>query len=989
MLLEEKYVQGINKIIDEVEQKYPVMDPSELWCQLKENCATYSKLYSIQRKKSQEELMSTLEDNLQSLYKELDQNTENREVEIIEDGIKQTKNKLSVLQQEKTESAIFRSKCQYIRDGEKNSKYFFSLEKKRYNEKNMKCLITEKGKKIVNMSEILYQQTLFFEELYSKDPNVYFKMEPKNTDPKLNIIEKNFCESDLTEGELFDAMMTLRSNKCCGGDGLSIEFYRTFYKKIKSHMLRMFKHAKINNLLPLSTRRGMISLLPKPKKDSRYLKNVRALTLLNSDYKVLAKALDNRLKTVIPNLISDAQTGFLPGRDIAKNTRKSLDVMEFCRSQKKPAVIMSIDMSKCFDRVSYQSIYGALRFFNFGESFIKWISLFYTDFQVCTQNMGFQSRWWSKTRSVNQGCPISPTIYLLISELMSIKLKNHKDIHGIKIGDTEILLSQFADDTDLYLPFEKTVINAVLDVLTEVESNIGIKVSYDKTVLYRIGSIANTNAKCYTKRTIKWNNEPSNTLGIDLHHQNLAKNFEATMIRMEAVTKLWYYRQLTILGKVLILNTLVASLFVYKMTVVHEFPDAMIQRIENCFKDFIWNGKKQKIPLNILKIRKEQGGLGLVDIKAKHQSILLKWVKYAKEDKVIHELANEALNGLCENNMIWEVSLETKDISQLKLKNSFWKTILSVWCDFKKTQGNISSSATIKSQIIWYNSNIKIGQKVITPKSNVPWYVGDILTEKGFRDFDSINVSLGINWLSYKAIKEAIPKEWKRIVISQIDTHPGENIKSILDSTKPTGKIYRLLIDTDKAIISSAQKWQKLIGDNFDFAVHKEAFNNLYKITNITKLRAFQFRLLHNKVFCNNVLYHWKIKDTKMCDYCKEIQDITHLLYKCEGTKRIWKEIYKIYQIEVTDLTVNVENVIYNLVHPRPLHIANFITLVVKQFIYRCKCEERKPELKDIVMEIELIYSMEKYNAFINGNIVKHQNKWQSIKPDVTNTENC
>ena len=51
---------------------------------------------------------------------------------------------------------------------------------------------------------------------------------------------------------------------------------------------------------------------------------------------------------------------------------------------------------------------------------------------------------------------------------------------------------------DLYLPFEKTVLNAVVDVLTDVEENTGLKVSYDKTAVYKIGSIANTDAKIYT-----------------------------------------------------------------------------------------------------------------------------------------------------------------------------------------------------------------------------------------------------------------------------------------------------------------------------------------------------------------------------------------------------------------------------------------------------------------------------------------------------------
>ena len=260
----------------------------------------------------------------------------------------------------------------------------------------------------------------------------------------------------------------------------------------------MYNYSYFNQKLPTSTRRGMISLLPKAGKDQKFVKNKCSLTLLNTDYKVLANIFDNRLKTILPSIIDPCQTGFMKGRNIAHNMRKSLDIMEYCKGAKIPAVILSIDMQKAFDSIEYHAIYGSLKYFNFGQSFTQWVSLFFTEFQVCTQNLGYQSDWWTKSRSVNQGWPISPTLYLLIGELMTRKLKGNKGIHGIKIGESEILLSQFADDTDIYLPFDKAVINKDIEVLTDIETNIGLKVSYDKTTIYRIGSIANTDAKCYT-----------------------------------------------------------------------------------------------------------------------------------------------------------------------------------------------------------------------------------------------------------------------------------------------------------------------------------------------------------------------------------------------------------------------------------------------------------------------------------------------------------
>ena len=159
---------------------------------------------------------------------------------------------------------------------------------------------------------------------------------------------------------------------------------------------------------------------------------------------------------------------------------------------------------------------------------------------------------------------------MLTGELLALRLRNNPNISGITIGNTELLISQFADDMDLYLPYDKCVLNNVLTVFDYIEANTGLTVSYDKTMIYRIGSIANTDAKLYTQKKLKWSNEAINTLGVDLHQENLECNFEDVLLKMHAVSQLWFHRQLTLIGKILLVNSLFASLYVYKMQVIHK-----------------------------------------------------------------------------------------------------------------------------------------------------------------------------------------------------------------------------------------------------------------------------------------------------------------------------------------------------------------------------------------------------------------------------------
>ena len=327
------------------------------------------------------------------------------ELNTVWEAIETAKIKLNEIQSHKTEAAIFRSKAQWVREGECNSKYFFNLERRRYLEKNMKAVFNAEGNLLTNQQAILDEQTKFYKDLYTTNNQVQFGLSSDLFDLKLSEIDHQNNGAQITMSEIYDGMMTLKRNKTPGADGLTIEFYHIFWDCLSTILFEMYEFSFERNLLPLSTRRGVISLLPKGNKDTRWVQNMRPLTLLNNDYKILAKTLDNRLKLLIPKIVKNDQTGFIKGRNISMNVRKSLDVIQYCSEKDIPAVILSVDMAKCFDRLEHRSLFECMRLFNFNDRFIRWISLFFQDFQVATQNFGSLSDWFVKSRGINQGVP--------------------------------------------------------------------------------------------------------------------------------------------------------------------------------------------------------------------------------------------------------------------------------------------------------------------------------------------------------------------------------------------------------------------------------------------------------------------------------------------------------------------------------------------------------------------------------------------------------
>ena len=277
--------------------------------------------------------------------------------------------------------------------------------------------------------------------------------------------------------------------------------------------------------------------------------------MLNIDHKILSrsKALASRLKETLSTIVSEDQTGFMEGRNISTNIRKTIEVIEYCKNKQCPVVIMTMDFEKCFDRIEHTAIRGSLENFNFGPTYIKWIMLLLEDFELCTQNNGLNSEWFQPTRSVHQGCNIVPFLFLLCGEVMAYKIKENKDIHCIEMYDIMALISQFANDTTLFLTYDTVTLDAVVNTLQLTEANTGLKVSYDKACLYRMGSLAGSSACLYTQACLKWTNDPIYILGV--HVSNDSKvDYDEILVKTESVLNAWIHRGLTLMGKILYPN---------------------------------------------------------------------------------------------------------------------------------------------------------------------------------------------------------------------------------------------------------------------------------------------------------------------------------------------------------------------------------------------------------------------------------------------------
>ena len=126
--------------------------------------------------------------------------------------------------------------------------------------------------------------------------------------PKLNYEDARICEGDLNELELLKALKSMQNNKSPGNDGLTKEFYETFWNEIKHPFMNSIMEVREKKKSSTSQRQAVIKLIANKERDKWFIKNWRAISLLNVDYKIIAKALAARLKETLSILISFEQT---------------------------------------------------------------------------------------------------------------------------------------------------------------------------------------------------------------------------------------------------------------------------------------------------------------------------------------------------------------------------------------------------------------------------------------------------------------------------------------------------------------------------------------------------------------------------------------------------------------------------------------------------------------------------------------------------------
>ena len=815
------------------------------------------------------------------------------------------------------------------------------------------------------------------------------------SETKLTEEQKMELDQPISLAEMSKSIYEMSNDKAPGIDGLPIEFYKCFYDRIKSLLFDALKYAIQTKKLHLSARRGVLSLIPKRNKPPEKLGNWRGLTLMCSDHKVLAKILSTRIKPILHDLIGDHQTGYMQGKFIGLNIRKLMDLLYYVEQENMEALMISIDFYKCFDTIEFQAIEGALEYFNFGQNFIRMIMTLYNSFHTCILYSGFISEYFYPTRGVHQGCAISGYLYILVAEILAINIKSHKEIKGITLKNTELQekISQYVDDMYLLSQYSAESLESIVDQLKQFYQNTGLKVNFDKSTIFRIGALKNSHKKLKTSVNFKWADADINVLGIIIDEETFSSNYAEILQKINTVTQIWSQRALSLCGKTVVLNNLAGSLLVYQMQMLPFMQKGDIVKLNKIVENFIWRGKKPKIKLNSLQRSVEQGGLRLFSPECKDKSIKIAWVKrFQSFDPFSKQLALYCINPKINNQEIWYLNLDKRDLGSFCKPNEFWKCVMEAWCEYNfHTVDEINK---MLHQRIWFNSHIRVNDKPIFYKTLMDKGIMEIMdiidvNTNDFYTYEQLTQTFNVKipFVDYFSLIDAIPRTWKQMLKSQpieLSTEVAFPIDEIMETEKITAYIYKKIIDNESVIKECTDKWKQKLGMDIKQEQIKTGFK-VKKVCNIAKYKSFQYRLMHNSIFLNDRLFHFKIKDSQLCSFCESHKEnYLHFFFECKYVKEMWCELINYIRINdyvvLQDIDINPISILINRIHKQKDHFANVICLIAKHKIFAAKSLKQKPNANMVIKEIKFIQKIEMNKAVTKKQIDKYNNKWKDNK---------
>ena len=446
----------------------------------------------------------------------------------------------------------------------------------------------------------------------------------------------------ITLQEFHDIAPSLPKHRSNGPDGIPYEFYSDpdIWNIIAPLFFSSITHSIQIGLLPESMRECDIVLLF--KKDERdIISNYRPISVLNCDYRFLARVLVRRLNPVAQHLVHPDQTGFIKNRLISDNgilLNSLLEYAEYDPSSISGAMVF-LDYEKAFDSIEWEWMFKVLTARGIPAYFVNLIKMLYNIPTASIIINGYRSRSFLTGRGVRQGCPLSPLLFALCIEPLADTIRCNLFIRGVRIPkcSRSAKISLFADDTTTFIA-DLHDWNIIKEILCAFSRASGLRLNYNKLlgVWLSPSGIPPPELKNEFPWLAKGQKERilGYRLGIGLDpNDQLQHAVDRIRERLLSYCPHIYSPS----GRVLLLKMCIHSLLWYFAYVTPPSKSLLATLNRWCY-NFIWRKFKQpltfdralsgKVSRAVLALPRALGGLNYQKLEIQLSSLRMKWIRH-------------------------------------------------------------------------------------------------------------------------------------------------------------------------------------------------------------------------------------------------------------------------------------------------------------------------------------------------------------------------
>ena len=842
------------------------------------------------RERSEEELLNS---ELDTAIKALERGGHSgaRRLDLI-DYVEELRVRKEILIENKGKRLAEKLGTQWYNEGEKSNKYFLNI-LKRKSPTNFEELVGEGGVKVVSEGEIEEEVVNFYRNLYENyprqtnlDDNHFF-----DEIPGVSVETDQLISEPLTVEELGAVLDTCKESSP-GPDGIPYSILKNLWRIFGPLLVDAWNFSLLTGNLPPSHKTSYLRLIPKVGKDKTKLTNWRPITLSNCDHKVISKAYAKRISEKLADHILERQTAYLKGRLINDNIRTLLGAIKLSNNETDiNGMIVSLDAKKAFDSVEHSYIEKTLKRFGL-EKFIPIFKTLYADLQSDIIINGKIVKGFRIKRGVKQGDALSCILFIMCIEPLLRNIEKNpliKEIVSTNLGALPKALS-YADDVNCIVKNDPITLREIFKEYERLTKASGLELNAEKTeILPFVSENLNLN-KREMRFQFQYNQTNYDLLavqvtkinGIEIQQDERAmkdSNLDVALQRTENHLKTWSARNLSVLGKILIVKTFGISQLIFLLQ-SFVLDENHFKKINHVLYKFIWNRHfaaakaPERIKRELVNKSIKLGGLGMLDVKELDASLKLR-----------------AIGRLLTSNHPFLSAVKNK----LNLTDFFNPELRTNLDEIANHGTNL-----LKSNRKGYLTSEVLGNSTKFIKAIKQIKVRTLLRNNG-------HLSMAWHSLHTRGVRTvgSLNLAELRTIERFIDPNIINNLRAatrVPNNLIQDPEIGSSIIKRNKFVpltALSSKDLRMMISDNTPVTIFKFGpimnpgtsinwASSLAKVTS-TKHKDLLLRLVHGELYSKERLHRYRLIDNAQCPRCGEIETLKHKYLECPYIKEIWR----------------------------------------------------------------------------------------------------